>query len=523
MKSSSAAQRRFDVSKAQSASRSTYPVCARLASLFVQQAEEEKRRYDIEQGYQTLLDADLLNCGKERVGWGIMSKKHNEQWRQGCVAEILPAKRRLLGFLQDLCDEQQRANADPATNALADAMAQETSRGVVYTGKGEHLKDILQSVLSLRLLNVSLPVEVWVNARDEALCSRIFHPPLSASERLETTAQLLLGPTACRALPDTVTGFASKFYALQSTALRHVLFVDADNLAARDVTEVFDSAEYRTTGALVWPDLWGERCRTVPGQTNGETGYQTHVLWVAGFGGLQWHDTRDCAQEAEAGQLALDLWRHGGLLELGRRFIEDRRFLKRVVNGDKDIFRFVHLLTGEPFSFVPHLPGYSVPSAEAGGRDCLVHFLGPPDDAYRAASPLFFHQLKTRDPDAFRMARRWPSAQRADASACVDLSVRLELLPLQTDAFPDAERLRALAASVFRLTDAAWEAGGGAGGRGSMRGALAYHEATLRVWDLACAPRSWLVLALVLQLTVLLIYWRRWAQRRATPPRKSGL
>lgn len=514
MKGSTAAQRRFDVSKAQSAT--TYPVCARLSLLYAQQGEEEKRRYDVEQGYQTLLDADLLHCGKERVGWGIMGKKHNEQWRQGCIAEILPAKRRLLGFLQDLCDEQQRANAGPAATAIADALVQETSRGVVYTGKGEHLKDILQSVLGLRLLNVSLPVEIWVNARDEALCGRIFHAPLPPAASGQRA--VLLGPTACRALPNTVTGFASKFYALQGTAFRHALFVDADNLAVRDVTEVFDSEEYRRTGALVWPDLWGERCRTVKGQTNGETGYQTHVLWAAGFGGLQWHDTRDCAQEAEAGQLALDLWRHGGLLELGRRFIEDRRFFKRVVNGDKDIFRFAHLLTGEPFFFVPHLPGYSVPSPGAGGRDCLVHFLGPPGDALRTASPLFFHQLKSRDPDAFRMARRWPEAHRDDASACVDLSARPELPPLQTLPFPDAERLRAFALSVFRLTDSVWEAS--AGGRVSMRGALAYHEAALGAWDAACAPRSWAALSLLL-LVLLLMVWRRWARRRAAAPRKN--
>ena len=520
-------ERRFvDATKVKSGA--TYPVCARLPALFLRQGEEEARRYDVEQGYQTLLDAGQLNCGKKRVGWGLVGKKHYEPWLRGCVPEILPAKRRLLGFLQELCDEQHSVNSAPASSSTDMTNSAVGPTGVVFTGKGEHLRDSLQSVLGLRLLNVSLPVEVWVNARDEVLCRRVFHASGAAALGVG------LGPLACRALPNAVSGFASKFYALLGSDLRHALFVDADNLAARDVAEVFASAEYRATGALLWPDLWGERCRGVAGQTNGESGYRTHALWAAEFGGLEWRDDRVHAQEAEAGQVALDLRRHAGLLRLGLRIIEDRAFLKRVVNGDKDIFRLVFLLAEEPFTFVPHLPGYSIPHAGAQGRDCLVHFLGPPDDAYRAVSPLFFHQvtltlkptlvpmrslitipffppflhqplqLKARDPLAFGMARRWPMAARGDASACIDLSARPELPALEVETFPDAARLRDHAARTFALTDRLWAEGG-------LEVALAQHEGELWVADMVSSPalRS---AALVLLLGALLLLWR-WRSR----------
>jgi hypothetical protein len=41
-------------------------------------------------------------------------------------------------------------------------------------------------------------------------------------------------------------------------------------------------------------------------------------MWVAHIAGLECKLVRKIAQEAEAGQIAFDLRRHSGLLELGR-------------------------------------------------------------------------------------------------------------------------------------------------------------------------------------------------------------
>jgi hypothetical protein len=85
------------------------------------------------------------------------------------------------------------------------------------------------------------------------------------------------------------------------------------------------------------------------------------VLWKAGFAGLKW-DSQDShiVQESETGQVALNLRRHRGLLNLGRKLFEDDEFVKQIVYGDKDIFRFMFLLARMPYFFVPELYGYAV-------------------------------------------------------------------------------------------------------------------------------------------------------------------
>lgn len=146
-------------------------------------------------------------------------------------------------------------------------------------------------------------------------------------------------------------------------------------------TQVLDSKAYQEFGAVLWPDISGDACqsgreadpvppRGLPAapprnaslfdtESNGFASYSSHVLWKSHFAGLKWRDERRYAQDAEAGQLAVDTSRHGGLLELGRLFMEDKAFLRGLVDGDKDVFRLVFLIAGEPFYFVPHLPALS--------------------------------------------------------------------------------------------------------------------------------------------------------------------
>lgn len=486
---------RFDKIKA--ASNSNYPTCQNLPVLFKQLDEEEQRRYNMEQNYQTWLESGLLNCGKWRVGWGIFGKRHNELWKEGCITEILPAKRRLLNLMQDLCNTQDEANKIPkSANNISTLSRRTPTRGIIYTGKGEHFKDIFQSIIGLRLLNITLPAEIWINARDEYVCKTIFESTTVDLHRSpSTSAPSISGIGLCKTLPDFVSGFASKFYSLLYTKLNHVLFIDADNIVSRDVNTIFDSPEFKQYGAVIWPDLWGEACRTVPGLMNGETGFQSHVLWMARFGGLEWTDERDNAQESEAGQIAYDLERHAGLLELCRRFIEDLQFLNRVVNGDKDIFRLVHLIMGEPFYYVKHLPGYSVADKPGYGRDCLTHYFNDRDETL-TNTPMFFHQLKARDPDAFMMAKRIDPSLRNDPSGCVDLSVRPGYKPLVIEKHNHGDTLRANAKQLFDIVDHEWKGQG-------LESLLWYHE-----WELFFIKHNFLVNGATLVIFILIGFLR---------------
>lgn len=143
--------------------------------------------------------------------------------------------------------------------------------------------------------------------------------------------------------------------------------------------------------------------------------------------------------------------------------IEDERFFKKIFNGtsllslshiypmmilgDKDIFRFIFLLTGQQFYYVPYIPGFSLavvskPSKlswnrffrehmdslfpltsrslrnedivnEVGmfsGRDCILHYFSSSNDYVTDKGfPLFFHQLKARDHESFTKYALLPS------------------------------------------------------------------------------------------------------------------
>lgn len=424
--------------------------------------------------------------------------RRNIPWTK-CVPHIIPAKRRLLEFVRELCSSQEMSNRryenkgttipsskrrrlhgtqkkeealkfgrtfkmelSPGSNSsqvrgrhyskrlLEDKKSRR--RGCVYTGVGEHFHDIFQSIYSLRLLGIKLPVEIWVNEKDHNLCQRVFSKvsyPVTSSSHLDASTESngednssdgALGSNEnsgvkCMNLPNFVRGFTSKFYSLLYTSFTDVLFIDADNVAVGDVNSIFDSQEYKDTGSVLWADLWGDKCRMEKSAHPGESGYENHVLFVAHFGGLKWENKREHAQEAETGQMAFDLVRHKGLLDFGRRFIEDQTFFKKIINGDKDIFRFAHLITGQPFYFVPHFPGYSFSEHE---RDCLVHFYTPSSSptadsvaqnststatstAANREIPMFFHQLKTRNPESFSQVLRIPLKYRNDPSACIIL------------------------------------------------------------------------------------------------------
>jgi len=457
------AHRKFDRILARSGR--TYKMCDTLDELKMQLLQEEGSKDLYIQKYKTANPP--LHCGRMRVSGDYfgLGKKHYELW-QDCSAEVLPAKRRMIEYLDELCQNQRAAiesihkfveHIDPHVNHA------KGFRGIVYTGKASHLKNIYQSISGHALFGVHLPVEVFVNSHTLSLCK------YALENRFKKQVQ-------CKGFPDSVKGFASKFHALLLSSFTEVLFMDADNMIVDNVNKIFDSEEFKEHGMVMWPDMWGERCRPIhPSLDNGFVSFKSHVLWAANIGGLTWELNRNIAQEAETGQLAIDLSRHGGLLNLGLKLISDDAFFKRVVNGDKDIFRLSHLLTQTPFYYVPHIPAYSVPGADGSGlRDCLVQYFGSEE-----GKPMFFHQLKTRNPEAFMHALRAPMSVRHFASVCADSRLRTAagtrpisdiretesaemenpVLPsLVVEDLQDGKTLRDTAEQLFTKVDAEWSA-----------------------------------------------------------------
>jgi hypothetical protein len=100
--------------------------------------------------------------------------------------------------------------------------------------------------------------------------------------------------------------------------VRGVLLLDADNVPVRDPTFLFESAPYRATGALFWPDY-----ATKPGPA---------ILWRAL--GIR----RPAEPEFESGQILVDKRRCGKALALALWFNAHSDFFYRHIHGDKETF-----------------------------------------------------------------------------------------------------------------------------------------------------------------------------------------
>ena len=370
-----------------------------------------------------------------------------------CIPKLTDAKRDLYHYIKSLCNSQEAANSADRDSSSVTSMTIESvgstqsttqrrrRRGILYTGGVDHLKKIYESIYGMILLNISLPVEVWVNWEDQHFCEKVIGRLAKEYHReVDINCKILPTSSSSHQSKSSHMGIAArksfmcKFTALLSTTFTDVIFIDADNLRiTAKVAALFDSDEYRATGAIIWPDIFGEKCRETSVREHvvdpGITAWRTHCVYQAKMGGLKWEDTFPLAQEAETGQIALNLRKHGALIEFAKVLME-HDFFRTVFYGDKDLFRYVFLLMEESFYFVPHYPGLSVylsdPSSVNSLRvDSLIQYF--PSSSSLASSraefePYFFHQLKLRNSDSFRQALVIDPNVHSRPSVCIQSS-----------------------------------------------------------------------------------------------------
>lgn len=412
------------------ARQTTYPICDRLPSLLASVDDYKLRLPDV----YSQQKAGTLWCGKERQGW---FRRVTVPWSE-CAALLSEAKRELLAVVGNLCANQRTANL---MNSVDRPRPRPLKRGVVYTGMQRHFRDMHLSLLSLRHLGSTLPVEIFTDARSVSRC--------------RTTLAAQFHNTSCHALPLASHGFTSKFYAVSLSSFSEALFIDADTIVLRDPIELFHSQDFLEHGSLWWPDLWGAPCRAL-GIAYGETAFDTHVFYAANVLGIPWRDVRNTSQEVEASLFMLDLNRYLPLLELAVYFLEDK-FFGRMVYGDKDVLRIVHLVTGAPMTISAQIPASAVilpRHNEDIYRDSLVHFAGNRQD------PFLFHQLKSKRSEPFEHIFRLTSEMRDKPSVCLEARFILnssvfEEMTLANSGY-DAVKTSALVADLFARSNKFW-------------------------------------------------------------------
>lgn len=193
-----------------------------------------------------------------------------------------------------------------------------TGRGIVISGGNAKYFPLAFAVIYLlrKHLNCTLPVELWHLG------------PIEMSHEMRMAAESLGDVTVrdCidqKPLPRILSGWESKPWSILHSRFAEVLYLDADNLPARDPSELFEDPHYQKHGAMFWPDL-----------PNGKE-------WIP-------QETWDI--------LGLPVWRRGGpAFESGQILIDKRQCWRELnltvhlnsysdcwfeyVYGDKDTFK----------------------------------------------------------------------------------------------------------------------------------------------------------------------------------------
>ena len=186
-------------------------------------------------------------------------------------------------------------------------------RGVVICAGGmKYFACAWVCINMLRRRGCQLPVELWhlgpgeLSEKMRCILSPLKVCCVDAHSVAETHPSRILN------------GWELKPYAIIHSTFREVLLLDADNMAVRDPTFLFDEPAYRRTGAIFWPD-YNRLSRR-------------RAIWD--LTGVPYRDE----PEFETGQIIVDKVKCWKPLQLSMWMNEYSDFWYRHIHGDKETF-----------------------------------------------------------------------------------------------------------------------------------------------------------------------------------------
>jgi FkbM family methyltransferase len=218
-------------------------------------------------------------------------------------------------------------------------------RGIVLCGGGvSYFTNAWVCINMLRFHGCSLPIELWHLGKVE----------------LDREMEELLKPLGVRCINAREVmnrypmrnplGWELKSYALLHSSFREVLLLDADNVAVRNPEYLFDSPEYRRTGAIFWPDYRRLGSR--------------RAIWK--MCGVKYRDE----PEFESGQIVVHKENCWAALNLAFWYNDHSEFFYQYIHGDKETFHMAWRKLGQDYSMVPY------PIHPLAGTMCQHDFQG---------------------------------------------------------------------------------------------------------------------------------------------------
>ena len=204
-------------------------------------------------------------------------------------------------------------------------------QGIVICGGGEHyFPSAWVCINMLRDLGCTLPIELWYLGDQEMNADMI---------ELVTAlnVQCVDAHQVAKQYPVRVLhGWALKPYAIMHSQFEEVLYLDADNVPAKEPTFLFSTPEYQEYGAVFWSDIY-----------TGQSRLLKREAWE--ICQVPYRDE----PEFESGQLLINkpqCWRP---LQLTMHLNEHSDFYYAFFYGDKDTFHLAWRRSQQAYALAP--------------------------------------------------------------------------------------------------------------------------------------------------------------------------
>jgi hypothetical protein len=224
----------------------------------------------------------------------------------------------------DACERSEAfiARIEPYPDTFED-------RGIVMCAGGvRYFTNAWIAISLLRHVGCTLPVQLWYLGPQEldAFMEELLQP--LQVQCVDGTALRTRHPARI------LNGWELKPFSILHCPFREVLLLDADNFVTADPEPLFDSWEYRQTGAIFWPDR-GRMQAASP-------------IWE--LFGVPFLDE----PEFETGQIVVNKERCWRALRLTKFYNDYSDFYYRYVYGDKETFHLAFRKTRQPYALTRH-------------------------------------------------------------------------------------------------------------------------------------------------------------------------
>ena len=265
------------------------------------------------------------------------------------------------GTLQEAHANLGDASSSASLSSISNNSTNSTdgsSRGIVFCVADPLMVSAFAAIRTLRSKGCTLPIELWYLPDELTEDTRLLKELLTHDTGKGAAGPTTTGGIRLRPIPvarrdlchEQGSGkcFNVKVYAVYHSSFSSVMLLDTDNFAIDDPTYLFESPEFRNTGAIFWPDFWS------PGNSIFNVGNTSMVWELTGVPFVDMH-------EQESGQLLVDRRRHARALDVLMFYATPDNILYRYgpVYGDKDLFRLAWMRAGEPFHMIQQPPGWA--------------------------------------------------------------------------------------------------------------------------------------------------------------------